>query len=79
MVPLIFIFVIALFLGFELISKIPSTLHTPLMSASNAIAGIILIAAIYSQNLIAIVFASANVVGGYAVTDRILEMFRKKK
>lgn len=86
---LTFVFVLAIFLGFELISKVPSTLHTPLMSGSNAISGITLIgslASIKSDNMqvaiilgtLAVAFATINVVGGYAVTNRMLEMFKKK-
>lgn len=86
---LTFVFVLAIFLGFELISKVPSILHTPLMSGSNAISGITMIGAIASlrsDNLgfsvvlgtLAVVFATINVVGGYAVTNRMLEMFKKK-
>jgi len=88
-VYLTFVFVLAIFLGFELISKVPSTLHTPLMSGSNAISGITLIGAIASlkcDNLTfaavlgtaAVAFATVNVVGGYMVTNRMLEMFKKK-
>ena len=86
---LLTIFVIAAFVGFEVISKVPPTLHTPLMSGSNAISGIILIGAIISADtqhtlmttilaFIAIVFATINVVGGFMVTNRMLEMFKKK-
>ena len=86
---LLTIFVIAAFVGFEVISKVPPTLHTPLMSGSNAISGIILIGAIISAGtqhtlittvlaFIAIVFATINVVGGFMVTNRMLEMFKKK-
>lgn len=86
---LTFVFVLAIFLGFELISKVPSTLHTPLMSGSNAISGITLIGAIASLKgdnytfavvlgTLAVIFATVNVVGGYAVTNRMLEMFKKK-
>jgi NAD(P) transhydrogenase subunit alpha len=86
---LTFVFVLAIFLGFELISKVPSTLHTPLMSGSNAISGITLIgslASLKTENVtvaivlgtLAVAFATINVVGGYAVTDRMLEMFKKK-
>ena len=87
---LLFTLVIASFLGFELIAKVPPTLHTPLMSGSNAISGITLVGAILASNelgytsiskilgLIAIVLATINVVGGYAVTDRMLKMFKKK-
>lgn len=88
-VYLTFVFVLAIFLGFELISKVPSTLHTPLMSGSNAISGITLIGALASlktDNLtlatllgtLAVIFATINVVGGYAVTNRMLAMFKKK-
>ncbi len=83
------IFVLAIFVGFEIITKIPPTLHTPLMSGANAISGITLVGAILSagsqQTLvttvlggIAIVFATINVVGGFMVTNRMLEMFKKK-
>lgn len=83
------IFVLAIFVGFEVITKIPPTLHTPLMSGSNAISGITLIGAIISagsQNtllttilgLAAVIFATINVVGGFLVTHRMLKMFRKK-
>jgi len=82
------LFVLSLLVGFEVISKIPSTLHTPMMSGANAIhgvvvAGAILIAALandpagYILTFIAAAFAAANVVGGYVVTDRMLKMFRK--
>jgi len=88
---LVFIFVIAAFLGKELISKVPSQLHTPLMSATNAISGITVIGALIGcavnepgslgmiLSFIAIILATINVVGGYAVTDRMLAMFRKKE
>jgi len=86
---LTFVFVLSIFLGFELISKVPSTLHTPLMSGSNAISGITLIgslACLKADNgtvaiilgTLAVTFATVNVVGGYAVTNRMLEMFKKK-
>lgn len=86
----LFIFVLASFVGFELISKVPPTLHTPLMSGANAISGITLIGAliisgatgsVFSQwiGFAAIVFATINVVGGFMVTDRMLEMFKKKE
>lgn len=86
---LTFVFVLAIFLGFELISKVPSILHTPLMSGSNAISGITLIGALASLQTeytgfttflgtLAVIFATINVVGGYAVTNRMLEMFKKK-
>jgi H+-translocating NAD(P) transhydrogenase subunit alpha len=87
---LIFVFVIASLLGFELINKVPPTLHTPLMSGSNAISGITVVGALmcarvgegwFSQVLafLAIVFAMINVVGGYMVTDRMLASFKKKE
>ena len=88
---LIFIFVMAAFLGKELISKVPSQLHTPLMSATNAISGITVIGALVMctaneagtlgmiLSFIAIILATINIVGGYMVTDRMLGMFRKKE
>jgi NAD(P) transhydrogenase subunit alpha len=91
MIPvLIFIFVLAVFLGVELISKVPSQLHTPLMSGSNAISGITIVGAIMAAGVahgdvatalgfLAVIFAMINVVGGYLVTDRMLAMFKKKK
>ncbi len=87
---LAFILVLSIFLGFELISKVPSTLHTPLMSGSNAISGITLLGAIALAGLdinqtfvfvlavAAVAFATMNVVGGYLVTDRMLDMFKAK-
>jgi NAD(P) transhydrogenase subunit alpha len=83
------IFVLALFVGWEVITKVPPTLHTPLMSGSNAISGITLIGAILSAGtkhttlttilgLVAVIFATINVVGGFMVTHRMLGMFRKK-
>ena len=83
------VFVLAVFVGFEIITKIPPTLHTPLMSGSNAISGITIIGALLSAaveqpimakylGLAAIVFASINVVGGFLVTHRMLGMFRRK-
>ena len=85
----LFIFILSAFVGFELISKVPPTLHTPLMSGANAISGITLIGAVvvagslddnYAQwiGLAGIIFATINVVGGFLVTDRMLEMFKKK-
>jgi len=88
---LVFIFVIAAFLGKELISKVPSQLHTPLMSATNAISGITVVGAFTALavsttgtlsmvlSFIAIVLATINVVGGYMVTERMLGMFKKKE
>ena len=85
----LFIFVLASFVGFEIISKVPPTLHTPLMSGANAISGITLVGALIVAShtdcvitcylgFLAIIFASINVVGGFMVTDRMLEMFKKK-
>ncbi|RAP33007.1 NAD(P) transhydrogenase subunit alpha [Candidatus Marinamargulisbacteria bacterium SCGC AG-410-N11] len=88
---LLFVLVLATFLGFELISKVPSTLHTPLMSGSNAISGITVLGAIVLAGngdhhflasilgFIAVILASINVVGGYLVTERMLDMFKGKK
>jgi len=83
------IFILALLVGIEVIGKVPATLHTPLMSATNAIHGIVLVGAVligvtahnavgYVIAFIASFFAAANVVGGYAVTGRMLKMFRRK-
>ncbi len=85
----LFVFVLACFVGFEVISKVPQMLHTPLMSGSNAISGITIVGAIivggtgdWSLNtilgLLAVVFAMINVVGGFLVTDRMLNMFKKR-
>lgn len=87
-----YVLVLASFLGYELITKVPPTLHTPLMSGANAISGITLVGALYAANnaepelstwlgTAAVALASVNVVGGFLVTDRMLEMFggRKKK
>ncbi|MFN6945088.1 MAG: NAD(P) transhydrogenase subunit alpha [Cytophagaceae bacterium] len=89
---LIYILVLASFVGFELISKVPPTLHTPLMSGSNAISGITIIGALICSGpspwgfplakilgLLALILATINVVGGYLVTDRMLKMFKKRK
>ncbi len=84
------IFVLAVLVGFEVISKVPATLHTPLMSGANAIHGIVLVGAMliaatadnplsYALAFVAVVFGAANVVGGYVVTDRMLQMFRKRE
>ncbi|MCA9409655.1 MAG: NAD(P) transhydrogenase subunit alpha [Candidatus Omnitrophica bacterium] len=88
-VTLLTIFVLAIFIGFEVITKVPPTLHTPLMSGSNAISGITIIGAIIAAGtddlslqilgFVAVVLATINVVGGFLVTHRMLEMFRKKK
>ena len=83
------IFVLAILVGIEFISKVPTTLHTPLMSGANSIHGIVLVGAMiiaasadtwlsYLLAFVAMVFGAANVVGGYVVTDRMLEMFKKK-
>ena len=83
------VFVLAAFVGFEIISKVPPTLHTPLMSGANAISGITIIGALASAGLgveplaqilgfLAVVAATVNVVGGFLVTDRMLEMFRSR-
>ncbi len=90
LILLFFIFTLAAFLGLELISKVPSQLHTPLMSGSNAISGITIVGALLAAGsseegsiamilgTLALVVASINVVGGYLVTDRMLGMFRKR-
>lgn len=87
---LFFIFVLAAFLGFELIAKVPSQLHTPLMAGSNAISGITIVGAIIASGAndgstlttvlgtTAVALATINVIGGYLVTDRMLAMFKKK-
>ena len=83
------IFVLAIFVGFEIITKVPPTLHTPLMSGSNAISGITLVGALLSAGsehstlttvlgMIAVIFATINVFGGFLVTHRMLDMFKKK-
>jgi len=85
-----FVLMLSIFLGFELISKVPATLHTPLMSGANAISGITLVGALTSAGAglaewatwlgaMAVFFATINVVGGYMVTDRMLSMFKKKE
>ncbi len=88
-VTAITVFILATFVGFEVITKVPPTLHTPLMSGSNAISGITIIGAVLAAGLklnfitiifgiLAIIFAMINVVGGFAVTHRMLGMFKKK-
>jgi NAD(P) transhydrogenase subunit alpha len=83
------IFILAVLVGFEVISKVPATLHTPLMSGANSIHGIVLIGGMiiaaeaddilgYALAFIAVSFGAMNVVGGYVVTDRMLQMFRKR-
>ena len=89
LIQLLFIFVLAAFLGYELIKKVPSQLHTPLMSGSNAISGITIVGAILVLKsaseintvigMAAIILATINVVGGYLVTDRMLAMFKGKE
>jgi len=84
-----FIFVLSIFVGFEVISKVPPTLHTPLMSGANAISGIVLVGAVIAAGteqrdlsfwlgFAAVIFATINVVGGFLVTDRMLRMFKRK-
>ncbi len=86
----VYILVLAIFVGFETITKVPPLLHTPLMSGTNAISGITLVGSLISAGsghsivstilvLIAVIFATINVVGGFLVTDRMLEMFKKEK
>tara|TARA_B100000073_G_scaffold324072_1_gene306656 strand:+ start:391 stop:663 length:273 start_codon:yes stop_codon:yes gene_type:complete len=82
-----FVLILSIYLGLELISKVPSTLHTPLMSGANAISGIALVGALVLSSasqlqeilaFLAVTFASINVFGGYLVTNRMLKMFKKK-
>ena len=86
----LYIFVLAIFVGFEVITKVPQMLHTPLMSGSNAISGITLVGAVVVAGrvesplstalaVIAVAFAMINVVGGFMVTDRMLQMFRNRE
>lgn len=85
----IYVFILAMFVGFEVIARVPSVLHTPLMSATNAIHGIVVLGAFLVAGaadtmllnvlgFVAVVFGAANVFGGFVVTDRMLEMFRKR-
>jgi NAD(P) transhydrogenase subunit alpha len=85
----LYVFVLAIFIGFEVITKVPPTLHTPLMSGANAISGITIVGAILQMHrgdmnsakilaFLAVVFATINVVGGFLVTDRMLHMFKRK-
>lgn len=85
----IYVLVLAIFVGFELISKVPPTLHTPLMSGANAVSGITVVGALYAARgaepavgtllgAVAVALATINVVGGFLVTDRMLRMFRRK-
>ncbi len=89
---LIYLLIFTIILGFEVISKVPTVLHTPLMSGANAISGVVIIGAILlmrqadpddyttlSLGFVAIILGMINVIGGFAVTDRMLEMFKKKK
>ena len=89
LVYLSFILILSIFLGFELIHKVPATLHTPLMSGANAISGITLVGALVGAGgagstltvvlgTMAVAFATINVIGGYLVTDRMLAMFKKR-
>ena len=89
----IFIIVLSIFLGIEVISNVPSVLHTPLMSGANAISGVIIIGGIillghadlsklsleFALGILAVLFGTLNVAGGFVVTDRMLDMFKKKK
>ena len=86
----IYVFILAIFVGFEVIARVPSVLHTPLMSATNAIHGIVVLGAMLvagaadtmllkTLGLIAVVFGAANVFGGFVVTDRMLEMFKRRE
>lgn len=86
----LYIFILAVFAGFSLIRQVPTLLHTPLMSGANAISGITLVGALFSAGagkgglatvlgLLAVILATINVVGGYLVTDRMLEMFKREK
>ena len=90
LLPLIIIFALSLFIGYEVITKVPSTLHTPLMSGSKAISGIVIVGAIIIASnangiialilsVVAIVLATINVIGGFMVTDRMLAMFKRSK
>lgn len=89
---IIYILILVIFLGFIVISRVPTVLHTPLMSHANAISGVVIIGAIIVMGrvdpnnyvalilgLLAVIFGTMNVVGGFVVTDRMLEMFKKKK
>ncbi len=89
-IALVVVFVLAAFVGLEVISKVPATLHTPLMSGSNAISGITIVGALVVAGMVeapwarwlgvaALVMATVNVVGGFMVTDRMLEMFKKRE
>jgi NAD(P) transhydrogenase subunit alpha len=87
-VNILTVFILAIFVGVEIITKVPPTLHTPLMSGSNAISGIAIVGAIISTDLsgsvgtylglLAVIFATVNVIGGFMVTDRMLKMFKRR-
>ena len=90
LVELLVVFVLAMYIGFEVITKVPPTLHTPLMSGSNAVSGITILGAMVVAGrgdsriatilgLVAVIFAMINVVGGYMVTDRMLAMFKGRR
>ena len=90
LITLLIVFVLASFVGVEIISKVPQTLHTPLMSGSNAISGITMVGALVVAGMVdsptarwlgffALIMATINVVGGFLVTDRMLQMFRKRE
>lgn len=90
LIALVYVFVLAVFVGFEVISKVPVVLHTPLMSGTNAIHGIVMLGgvlvlatadrpALVALGFIAVVTGAANLFGGFVVTDRMLEMFKSKK
>lgn len=91
-IQMIYILILSIFVGIEVIGKVPSVLHTPLMSGANAIHGVVIVGAIIvmlncepdnylalALGFVAVVFGTLNVVGGFVVTDRMLEMFKKKK
>jgi len=90
LLTMLYVFVLAVFVGFEVISKVPVVLHTPLMSGTNAIHGIVIVGAMLVMGaserdtltwvigFVAVILASANVVGGFVVTDRMLEMFKRR-
>ncbi len=90
LIPVITVFILAVFVGLEVIAKVPQTLHTPLMSATNAIHGVILVGGLLILGkaegmgmiilgVAAVLFGTLNVVGGFVVTDRMLEMFKSRK
>jgi NAD(P) transhydrogenase subunit alpha len=89
LLPVIYVFILAAFLGYQVISRVPPLLHTPLMSATNAISGISLVGSLVTAGahlsafstflgFVAVVCASTNVVGGFVITERMLKMFRRK-